>query len=91
MQTHIRQVMPRRIQTVERAVKHMGEGCERVPIARMDMAEGPQKTVETDAGIYIRISINIGIVVKVDESVTPSFPKYRKHQNGKGQANKRAA
>ena len=80
-------MMPGGIHPVERAVQHVREGGERVPVVRMDMAESPDEAARAEAGSDIPIVVHIGVVVKVHESPIPGFPEHRQHQGSEGEAN----
>jgi hypothetical protein len=53
----------------------------------MEMGECPHKTTRGNAGGYLRIFVNVDIVVEVNKSVIPRLSKDRKDQYGQKHAN----
>ena len=67
MQRDIGQMVAAGAQSVELAVEHVGEPRERMPIRGVAAGEGPRNPVGRHAALYMRVLINVFIVVVVDE------------------------
>jgi hypothetical protein len=67
------------------AVQHVRQGRDRVPVMRMTMGERPLDSMQCDTARYEWISIDVNVIIIVDEIVseclTKHEPDYRSQKN----------
>lgn len=75
MDNDIRKMMAGRIETIKLAVDHVRNPGERMPVAGMDMDEGPADAARRKAATDLRILEDVIAVIKVDEFVAQRLAK----------------
>ena len=75
MEQDIGEMMPRRIQAVELAVQHVGQGGQGMPVDPMPLGEGLDNPVPTEPPGDGGILVNVNIIVVVDELMVQGLAK----------------
>jgi len=60
-------VVPRRVETVQFTIHHVGDPGQRVPVARMGGRENLRESPQSDPGSHHRVLKDILVIVKSDE------------------------
>jgi hypothetical protein len=69
VQENICEMVTAGFETEELAIDHVGNDRERVPIIGLGVDERLRQTMQTETGGNQRISVNVGLIVVVDEVV----------------------
>ncbi len=69
VQKHIGEVMAAGSKAIAPAIKHVRNGGQRMPIAGMNVSESPGNSVECQTDDDLRIFVDIGVVVVINELV----------------------
>ena len=81
VQQDIGQVMPACPATVTLPVEHVGQRGERVPVAGMEMSEGPDHGVGRPSPRDVAVIVNVEAIIVIDESI----PERLAEDSGHGQ------
>jgi len=75
MQQNVCGMMPARSQPMPLAIHHVGQTGNRMPVGGMDVGERPENPGERQTTGNIRIVVDVGVVVVIDEVVMNRLPE----------------
>ena len=77
------------VQTVKLAVQHVRKRRQWMPVVEVQVREGPDQAIQTQAASDDRIFIDILVIVKVDEVMMQGLAEYRPNAKPEGETDRK--
>ncbi len=75
VQCDVCEMMAAGTETVDLAIEHVADACQRMPETRVSVRPHPRNTVQSQAAADLGVLINILVVIEVDEPVPKRLAK----------------